>query len=141
MHWDEPNGGTRFFYPTGPYGTSTIRASFDAKQRLIGYEEVLNMEHFADIQPGMSMDDVLHLIGPSYPAWTVYFAARDELTWEWRYCDSWNQGARFNVLFDGTSKKVRSTMSLTEAQRFYGKGSPSCGQTYIRLEPGPAMQK
>ena len=54
---------------------------------------------------------------PPVPHWTVYFEARDELVWEWRYCDDWGEPARFNVLFDGTSRRVRSTLSLTESQR------------------------
>ena len=138
---EETNGIKRFFWPTGPAGTSTVMARFDAKERLISYEEVLDMPHFADIQPGMSMEDVTRLIGPPYAGWTAYFKARDELAWEWRYCDSWNSAARFNVLFDGTTKKVRSTLSLTEAQRFGWRSSPSCGQTYINVGPAAATLK
>ena len=138
---DEANGIKRLFWPTGPMGTSTIMARFDAQQRLLSYEEVLNMEHFADIQPGMSMDDVMRLIGPPYAGWTAYFKARDELAWEWRYCDSWNGAARFSVLFDGTSKKVRSTISLTEAQVFGRRSSPSCGHTYVNIGPAAATVK
>lgn len=48
------------------------------------------------------------------PAWTVYFKARDELVWEWRYCDAWNRLARFDVLFDATKEVVRSTLSIRE---------------------------
>jgi hypothetical protein len=139
--WEEPNGIQRLFWTSGPAGTSTIMARFDAKKRLISYEEVLNMQHFADIQPGMSMDEVTRLVGPPYDGWTTYFKARDELVWEWRYCDSWNGAARFNVLFDGSSKKVRSTLSLTEAQRFSYRSSPSCGQTYIQIGPAAATLK
>ena len=136
--WEEASGVQRFFWPTGPMGTSTIMARFDSKQRLVSYEEVLNTEHFAKIQAGMSMDDVLRELGPSYPGWTTYFKARDELVWEWRYCDSWNAAARFNVLFDGTTKKVRSTLSLTEQQALGLRFSPPCGHTYIRLGPAAA---
>ncbi len=46
-----------------------------------------------------------------------YFKARDELVWEWRYCDHWNEPARFNVLFDATSMRVRSTLTGTERSR------------------------
>ncbi|MDE2598087.1 MAG: hypothetical protein KGL40_00535 [Rhodocyclaceae bacterium] len=141
LHVEEAKQVTRLFWPTGPNGTSTIRARFDGQQRLISYEEVLDMQHFSKIQPGMSMDDVLREIGPPFAPWTIYFKARDELVWEWRYCDSWNAAARFNVLFDGTSKLVRSTMSLTEAQRFYGRLSPPCGQTYLNVSPAPGLSK
>jgi len=140
--WEEPNGVKRFFWPTGPMGTSTVMARFDAQQRLLNIEEVLDTQHFSKIQAGMSMDEVLREVGPPYEPWTTYFKARDELAWEWRYCDSWGTAARFNVLFDATSKKVRSTLSLTEAQRFsYGRGAPSCGHAYIRVGPAAATLK
>ena len=141
--WEEPNGVKRFFWPTGPMDTSTVMARFDAQQRLLSIEEVLDTQHFSKIQPGMSMDEVLREIGPPYAGWTTYFKARDELAWEWRYCDSWNAAARFNVLFDGTTKKVRSTLSLTESQRFSFSrgGTPGCGQTYIQIGPAAATLK
>ncbi len=139
--WEEPEGIQRLFWTSAPAGTSTVMARFDAKKRLISYEEVLNMPHFADIQSGMTMDEVIRLIGPPYHGWTTYFKARDELVWEWRYCDSWNGAARFSVLFDGTSKRVRSTMSLTEAQVFGWRNSPPCGHAYINVGPVTATLK
>ena len=43
--------------------------------------------------------------------------------WEWRYCDDWAEPARFSVLFDATSGKVRTTISLTERQSLpFGRG-------------------
>lgn len=132
---DEADGVRRLYWPTGPTGVSTLMARIDPQLRLLSIEEVLDMQHFSRIQPGMSMDDVLREVGPPYPGWTTYFDARDELVWEWRYCDDWGYAARFNVLFDGTSKKVRSTLSLTEAQRFYGRFAPTCGHAYIPLAP------
>lgn len=78
----------------------------------------------------MTQEQVLRILGPAEPSWTVYFKARDELVWEWRYCDEWNELARFNVLFDGTKGTVRSTMSLTESQRdLCGQDRPCwCGR-------------
>ena len=49
--------------------------------------------------------------------------ARDELVWEWRFCDDFQEPARFDVLFDGTSGRVRST--LAQPERFsnpWGRG-------------------
>lgn len=132
LQWRDANGVLTQAYTTGPAGTSTLFTRFDAQQRLLSYQEVLDSERFALIKPGMSMEEVEHLVGPPYHPWTVYFKARDELAWEWRYCDAWHEISRFNVLFDGTSKLVRSTLSLTEAQRFGGWARP-CGGTYIHL--------
>ena len=88
---------------------------------------MLRPEVFARIQPGMTQEQVLRLIGPPQPHWTQYFKARDELVWEWLFCDNWNQEAFFDVLFDGTSKLVRSTMQRQNLNGWDGV-PPGCGQ-------------
>ena len=50
------------------------------------------------------------------------FPARNELAWEWRYCEAWMASARFNVLFDTGSGLVRSTLSVREVC-----GESNCG--------------
>lgn len=66
--------------------------------------------------------DVLRLLGPSDSNGSAYFAARNELVWEWRFCDSWNQVARFAVLFDATTGVVRSTLQQPELSGWDGAG-------------------
>jgi len=129
MAWPEAAGGEKLAYPRGPAGFHTYMVWLDPAGRLVSSENVLKTKYFARIQSGMSQEDVLRLIGPPFAPWTSYFAARDELVWEWRWCDDWNEPARFNVLFDGTTGKVRSTGSLTEAQRFPSvRGRSWCSQ-------------
>ncbi len=124
MSWPEPGGGQQLAYPRGPEGFQTWMARVDAEGRLVGIENVLDMPHFARIEPGMSQEQVLRILGPSYPGWTVYFKARDELVWEWRFCDVYSEPARFDVLFDGSTGKVRSTMSMTERLSLpWGRGN------------------
>ena len=123
MRWTEADGGQTLVYPRGPMGYHTFFLRSDAMGYLVSRENVLDMRHFARIQAGMTTDDVLRTLGPPVPAWTVYFKARDELVWEWRYCDDWAEPARFSVLFDATSGKVRTTISLTERQSLpFGRG-------------------
>lgn len=117
LRWGEAGGGETWVYPQGPGGLQTHFLHFAADGRLSARENVLDAAHFARIRPGMTEDEVVRLIGPPVPSWTVYFAARDELVYEWRYCDDWNEPARFDVLFDGHSRLVRSTLSATERQR------------------------
>ena len=117
MRWKLPDGGQQLAYPRGPAGYETFMVFVDAGGRLVRIGNVLDMASFARIQPGMTQDEVLQLIGPPQPQWTAYFKARDELVWEWRYCDSWREAARFDVLFDATKKTVRSTMSWTESSK------------------------
>jgi hypothetical protein len=88
-----------------------------ADGKLVSLDNVLDEAHFAQIQPGMTKAQVQRILGPSVPAWTVYYASRDELAWEWRYCNAWRQAARFDVLFDATQGVVRSSMEMTESQR------------------------
>ena len=91
LRWSEASGGETLVYPTGPMGYHTWFFRTNAENMLIERKNVLNSAHFAKIQAGMSEEEVLRVIGPPYPAWTVYFKARDELVWEWRYCDDWNE--------------------------------------------------
>lgn len=127
MRWQNADGSERLAFPRGPMGFQTYMVSMGADGKFQQIENVLDEKYFARIRPGMSEEEVLHILGPSYPNWTVYFERRDELVWEWRYCDTWNEAARFNVLFDNTKGTVRSTLRLTESQRgLCGRGRCAC---------------
>lgn len=125
MRWPEDGGGERLAFTTSPMGMKTWMALTDGGGRVSSVENVLDMQHFARIQPGMDEEAVMREIGPPYRPWTVTYPARNERVWEWRYCDVWSEPARFNVLFDASTGKVRSTMSLTERQSLYGNGRRS----------------
>jgi len=117
MRWPRPDGGSQLAYPRGPAGFHTYMVFLDAAGRFERAVNVLDEPYFARIQAGMTDQEVLQVLGPPQPHWTAYFAARDELVWEWRYCDSWNEAARFDVLFDGRTRTVRSTLRWTEGSR------------------------
>lgn len=116
MRWQDPDGSLQLAYPRGPLGFHTYMAYIGSDGKLRRIENVMDPKAFARIRAGMTKDQVLRILGPSEPSWMTYFKARDELVWEWRYCDEWNEAARFNVLFDGSKGIVRSAMSQTEAQ-------------------------
>ena len=110
MRWKDADGREQLAYPRGPAGTQTFMAFIGTDGRLERIEGVLDMQHFARIEPGKSdKESVLRLLGPSQPQWNAYFKARDELVWEWRFCDGWSKLARFDVLFDATTGVVRTT--------------------------------
>ncbi|MEI7429970.1 MAG: hypothetical protein WCL27_05895 [Betaproteobacteria bacterium] len=128
MRWDDPDGRVQLAYPRGPSGTKTFMVLLGGDGRLEQIKNVLDSEYFARIENGKSdQAAVLRILGPSQPHWTVYFKARDELVWEWRFCDSWGKLARFDVLFDGTSGIVRSTYQRPDLM---GREAvaPSCGR-------------
>jgi hypothetical protein len=127
LNWRDADGSQQLAYPRGPAGSQTFMVFVAPDGRLQRIEAVLDMEHFARIEPGKSnKESVLRLIGPSVPQWTNYFKARDELVWEWRYCDAWNQLARLDVLFDATSGIVRTTYQRPDLSGFDGV-APFCG--------------
>jgi hypothetical protein len=111
-------------YPRGPMGVHTYMVRLAPSGRLLGIENAMDPGVFARVESNMTMDAVARLLGPPVGEWSEYFPARDELVRGWRYCDDWHQLSRFYVLFDGTTRLVRSTMTQTEGQaRSFGNDS------------------
>ncbi len=128
MRWRDSDGSEQLAFPRGPAGTHTYMAFFAPDGRLLRIENVLESHHFGQIVAGR--DDqaaILRLLGPPNPAWTAYFEARDELVWEWLFCDDWSKLARFDVLFDETSGLVRTTYQRPDL-RGPDSSAPSCGR-------------
>lgn len=117
LRWRENDGSERLFFPRGPHGLHTFMVKVDAGGRLTSIENVLEPKHFARLREGMSEEEVIRIIGPPQPDWTVYFESRDELALEWRFCDDYSVASRFNALFDKTSGKLRTTMVRPELRK------------------------
>jgi hypothetical protein len=115
LRWQDADGSVQLAYPRGPLGFHTFMVMLGPNGRLQSIANVLEEESFARIRAGMSKEQVLRVLGPPEPSLTVYFKARDELVWDWRYCQIVGNPAHFLVLFDGTSGAVRSTMALAES--------------------------
>jgi hypothetical protein len=101
MRWQDPDGSQQLVYPRGIH---TFMVQIGSDGRMQNIENVMGMKTFARIRPYMTKSEVLRILGPSEPSGTAYFKSRDELVWEWRYCDAWNEPARFDVLFDGSKR-------------------------------------
>ncbi|MDR1936161.1 MAG: hypothetical protein LBS49_11400 [Candidatus Accumulibacter sp.] len=127
MRWRNADGREQLAYPRGPAGTQTFMVFVASDGRLERIEKVLDMEHFALIRADQSdMASVLRLLGPVTGRNDVYFEARDERVWSWLFCDSWNQEAYFDVLFDGATGIVRSTQQRPNYMGWDGV-APACG--------------
>lgn len=114
MRWKEGNGREQLAYPRGPSGTQSFMVFLAADGRLERIEQVLDVQHFARIEAGKSdKEAVLRIVGPSLLP-PMYFKARNELAWEWRFRDSLNQPMFFGVLFDATTGLVRTTYQRLE---------------------------
>ena len=119
MRWKDPGGQEQLAYPRGPFGVQTYMVFVGADGRLQRVEQVLDEAHFAQIQIGKSSkEDVLRLIGPSYPGWTTENKYLKELVWEWNYLNRTNQVSRLDVFFDTTTGIVRDTWQRTLESMF-----------------------
>ena len=112
--WTGTDSNTQLSYPRGPVGLHSYMVFIDARGRLDRIENVMTPEWLAKVKAEMGKEEVLRMLGPPVAEWTVYFPARRELAWEWRYCNSWSMIARFHVLIDNDTGRVRSTMSFDE---------------------------
>lgn len=107
MQWQHPDGSKQLSYPRGPASPESFMVRIGADGKLQDIRNVIVPESFARIQPGMSKAEVLQILGP--PAQTVYFAARDELVYDWTYQEMADP-AHFLVLFDASKETVRASM-------------------------------
>lgn len=125
MRWQETDGSVQLAYPRGPLGYHTFMVELRPDGRLQRIANVLEDEGFAQIHAGLTKDQVLHVLGPPDYSLSVYFKARDELVWDWRFCSVFGTPARFQVLFDGTSGRVRSAISQVEV---HPRGAGRCSR-------------
>jgi hypothetical protein len=116
IRWVDPDHSVQLSYPRGPAGFHSFMVYLDPAGRLVRIQNVMDPSSFYRIEAGMDEKDVLRILGPSVTAWTGYFPARRELVWEWRYCDGFNHAARFDVLFDANTHKVRSSYGHPETE-------------------------
>ena len=120
MRWQDPDGSLQLAYPRGPAGFDTFMVGLGSNGKLRYIENVLDVQHLANIRAGMCKEEVLRILGPSDANCTVYFKARDELVWDWRYRSISGEPTRMMVLFDNTSGRVRSTMIQPEPKGLLG---------------------
>ena len=109
MRWKNGDGSVQLAYPRGPAGYQTFMVYIGPDGRLQCNVNVLNETGLARIGPGMTKEQVLRVLGPPDYSRTVYFKARDELVWDWRFCPYTLNTSHMLVLFDGTSGTVRTT--------------------------------
>ncbi|EFP65149.1 hypothetical protein HMPREF1004_03197 [Ralstonia pickettii] len=77
-------GGTRWLYPTQPYGQFTYAADFDASGKLVSFRQILTTMDFAQIRVGTAtQNDVLQTFGK--PEETAYFRLMDRQVWSYRF--------------------------------------------------------
>jgi hypothetical protein len=103
-----PGGDVVWQFPTGPAGQTTYMVEFGPDQRVRSVYQALTEERFAKIVPGQTTrEDIRLLLGP--PGETTRFSRMNEEVWSYRYQAGWSTNRIFNVHFDSTTGRVRST--------------------------------
>ena len=124
MRWQDADGSVQLAYPRGPFGYHTFMVKLGPDGRLQSIANALEDQGFARIHAGLTKEQVLQVLGPPDDSRTVYFKARDELVWDWRFCSDFGAPSRFLVLFDNTAGTVRSAMAQVEIRR----AAATCGR-------------
>jgi outer membrane protein assembly factor BamE (lipoprotein component of BamABCDE complex) len=109
---DEPDGSRILEYPKGPEGHRTWFFTIGKDGKLVDYKQVLTEENFANIKPGMSMDEVRRVLGK--PRNIAQFKLKNEEVWDWGYIQPTQKARLFNVHFDINSRQVMRT-SMSES--------------------------
>jgi hypothetical protein len=76
-------GGRRIEYAGGTYGRKTYMFDFDASDRLVGIDQVLDEAHFNAIRSGMTPAEVLAQIGRPSTTWPIGW--QRQTVWSYRY--------------------------------------------------------
>jgi hypothetical protein len=92
------DGSRTLAYPQGYYSGQTFLAEVDRSGTVRSVRQALSEDSFQRIDPGVTRDEVLRLIGP--PVDTMAFPAKREISWEYRFTDAWGYRAVFYVNFD-----------------------------------------
>jgi hypothetical protein len=99
-----PDGSRDLAYPRGPLGVQTYMAHVSRDGIVQSVRQVLTDGVFNAIQPGMTGEEVLHLIGP--PREKMSFARSATVAWDYKYRDDWGYDAIFSVTLDADGRVV-----------------------------------
>lgn len=117
MQFANGDGSRQLAYPRGPLGTQTFMAHVSRDGIVEVVEPVLGDGTFNAIQPGLTQDEVLRMIGP--PRDTMAFPRLGHVAWDYKYQDTWGYPAIFSVTFDRDGRVVSKISQRLERNRFF----------------------
>lgn len=117
MQFSNSDGSRQLAYPRGPLGSQTFMAHVSRDGIVRAIEPVLSDGTFNAIQPGMTQDEVLRMIGP--PRDTMSFPRLGHVSWDYKYTDTWGYLAIFSVTFDRDGRVVSKISQRFERNRFF----------------------
>ncbi|MBY4899290.1 outer membrane protein assembly factor BamE [Cupriavidus sp. AU9028] len=107
--WEDESGARTLEYPRGPEGATTWQVTIGTDGRVARIEQVLTAENFARVRAGMSEDGVRRLLGR--PTTVEAYARKRETVWSYRWWESSQQQAMFNVHFGADARVTHTSRS------------------------------
>lgn len=104
LEFPDSDGSKVLAYPRGPLGSSTYMAHVGSDGVLREVRQALTDDTFYRINPGLTREEVLRMIGP--PADSMRFPRLNQDSWAYRYRDTWGYPAIFSVNFDANGLVV-----------------------------------
>ena len=111
--WDGPDGEQVYEYNRQPAGYQNWQITIGPDGKMAALRQVLNPRTFAQVQPGMPMEDVRRLLGK--PMKITAYELKREVHYDWRWRDGPNESDSqvFTVIFS-PDLRVISTMSVRD---------------------------
>lgn len=111
--WDGPDGAQVYEYNRQPAGYQNWQITIGPDGKMAALRQVLNPRTFAQVQPGMPMEDVRRLLGK--PMKITAYELKREVHYDWRWRDGPNESDSqvFTVIFS-PDLRVISTMSVRD---------------------------
>jgi len=113
--WDGPDGAQIYEYNRQPEGHQNYQITIGPDGKMAALRQVLNPRTFAEIRPGMAMEDVRKLLGK--PMKVTEYALKKEVHYDWRWRDGPNESDSqlFTVIFS-PDLRVISTLSVRDPE-------------------------
>jgi hypothetical protein len=118
--WGTAAGERVLEYNRQPSGHQNYMITIGPNGRMTALRQVLNPRTFAQVQPGMPIDEVRRMLGK--PRKVTPYALKQETAWDWRYLEPPNTSMVFTVWVGPDQRVLRTTSSLDpEAPEHQGR--------------------
>jgi len=115
--WPEADGARTFEYPRQPMGHRNYMITIDANGVMTALRQVVAPHVFAQIQPGMTQEQVRRMLGK--PAKRMTYSLKQETDWDWNWIDPPSREMEFTVTFEehGRVKHMANREKMPQGDR------------------------
>jgi hypothetical protein len=117
--WGGAGGERVLEYNRQPSGTQNYMITIGPDGRMTALRQVLNPRTFAQVQPGMPVDEVRRMLGK--PMKITPYALKQEIAWDWRYLQPPNTAMVFTV-WVGPDQRVLRTSTAPDPEAIENRG-------------------